>query len=103
MRLSVTCDGTRTVVCAHADGGTYSSEDQAGLEQERSVAATGPLLSAPLLYTDAARGSFAVIARGSARSAQFLGLVAPGGLTRFVAREIEPTARKILDGQYVAQ
>ena len=73
-------------------------------EASRRVGALGRcFLRRCCTYTDAGLTSFAVIARGSGRSAQFLGLVAPGGSTRFVVRELEPTAHNILDGQFVAQ
>lgn len=100
LTLSVTCDGTRTVACAHTRGQTYSSDHEV---EDRSIAATGPLVSAPLLYADAGLTSFALIARGSACTAQFLGVVAPGRFTKFVVRKLEPSARKMLYGHYIAQ
>ena len=66
--------------------------------KEKILAATGPLLSAPLLYSDPPSMSrFVVVARGKERSTQFVGLVGPG-YSRVITCELEPTARKILDG-----
>ena len=71
--------------------------------KEKLLAATGALLSAPLLYSDLPGQTwFTVVARGEERSTQFVGQTASGMSTRYVIRELEPSARKILDGEYVA-